>query len=305
MTQAQRVANERILVNTAATVSAQFVDQYGDPADPGTVTAHVVAEDGTEVVAAGTATGGSSTSPRTLALTYSQVGSQTNFYTVTWSGSSTGTLQTLVEVVSGYYFTEAQARAHKHGLMNSTTDYPSTQMRTARLVVEHEFERVCWPFIPRYRRVRVSCTNDYRLWLPDMYVRNIRSVRAYAADGVTYTAYTAAQLAAISVNDSGLITSNAGPFYGYSLGLNDLVIEYEYGFDRPEPRVVDAALARLRYIMNSDRSGIPERAQSFQAAEGGGYSLTVAGKNGSITGMPDVDVVLKDPRYRRFAVGVA
>lgn len=302
MTQPQRVATERILVNTAATISAQFLDQYGDAANPGTVTVGVVKEDGTEVIAAGTATGGTGTSPRTLALTYAQVGTQTNFLTATWSGSSTGTLETVIEVVSGFYFTEAQARAWKHGLMDSTTSYPTTQLRSARLTVEHEFERVCWPFLPRYRRVSVAPTNEYRLWLPDMRVRNVRSIRNYASDNATYTAWTAAELASLVVSGSGQIVSGSTPFISNG---GPLVIEYEYGLDRPEQRVVDAAIARCRYIMNADQSGVPERAQSYTAAEGGTYSLTTAGRGNAITGMPDVDVVLNDRRYRRPKIGVA
>jgi hypothetical protein len=125
----------------------------------------------------------------------------------------------------------------------------------------------------------------------------------YALDGVSYYAWTADQLASIAVNSSGLITSNTTPFYLY--GYNDLVVEYEYGFDRPNQRVVDAALTRCRYIMNEDNSGIPERAQSFTASEGGTYSLTTAGRAGAITGMPDVDVVLNDRRYRRPQIGIA
>jgi len=60
---------QRILRATAASLSWQPLDGDGEPADPGTVTVGVVSSDGATVVAAGTATSGSASDPRTAALT--------------------------------------------------------------------------------------------------------------------------------------------------------------------------------------------------------------------------------------------
>lgn len=301
MTTAPVYADERVLKGVAATISAQFLNQHGDPADPGTVTVGVVDATGATVLAAGTATTGSGTGARTASLTSTHTAS-TAWLTATWTASSTGTLITLVEVVSRYYFTEAQARAHKHALMNSTTDYPTTQMRFAREEVEREFERVCWPFVPRYRRIVLPATGGYRLFLPDMHIRNIRSIREYASDGVTSSDWSASDMASIEFDPSGELCSQIGRTFGTPPGT--VAVEYEYGFDKPDNRVIDAALELLRYRMNADRSGVPARAQTYTATEGGTYSLTVAGRGNAVTGIPDVDVILNDPRYRRPIVSV-
>ena len=101
-------ANQRVIAGAAATLSFQGVDQYGEPADPGTVTVEITRADGTELVASGTATTGSGSSPRTYALTASQT-AELDRLTAVWSESSTAIAQTEIDDVGGVYVSQTQA----------------------------------------------------------------------------------------------------------------------------------------------------------------------------------------------------
>lgn len=296
---------ERVLVATPATLSAVFLDQYGEPRNPGgTVTVDIVDANGTAVVTDATTTYDSTTGAYTTAINASHIPS-TALLTASWSNgalSTSDTVQTVVEVVGGYYFSIAQARAYKTGDLNDLTKYSTPLLRQVRAEVEATFERVCWPFVPRYRRVEVQGHGKPWVILPDMHVRTVRSVREYSTDG-TYVAFTASELGGVQVDDSGIIRSIDGRPFGW--GCSRVVVEYTAGFDRPPPDVLDAALYYLRYRANTQRNGLPERATSYSAGpDGGTYSLTTAGLRGSITGLPDVDVVLNDKRYRRTEPGI-
>ena len=89
----------------------------------------------------------------------------------------------------------------------------------------------------------------------------------------------------------------------FEFGRSNIVIEYLHGYDRPPADVLEAFYLRVRDILNRQHRGVPDRATTFTSEVGGTYSLLVAGRNGSITGIPDVDVVLR--RYSRRTPGIA
>jgi len=62
-------------------------------------------------------------------------------------------------------------------------------------------------------------------------------------------------------------------------------------------------MMRLRDVVNRAHRGVPDRASTFTSDVGGTYSLLVAGRGGSITGIPDVDVALR--RHSRRIPGIA
>lgn len=291
------VADQRILVGADATLYAQFRDQWGEPTAAGTVVASAVDATGASVLTDTTASYDSTTNTYSVSLTAL---SSLELLDVTWTGSVS--TSTKVEVVGGYYFSIADVRAYKNGVMSSTDTYPNALVRAARDEVEREFERVCWPFVPRYRRVVMPATGCRQLALQDMHVRTVRSVVEYDADGTASYTWTADDLAGLYWDASGIVTSTYKTF-GWLPGT--VAVEYEYGFDRPPADVVEAALRRLRHKMNADKSGVPDRAVSYTVAEGGSYSLSTPGRNNAVTGIPDVDVVLNDPRYRRPLFGFA
>jgi hypothetical protein len=293
------VADEQILAGAAATLTASFRDQDGDLADPaGTVTVGIVNANGSTVVAAGTATTNAGTGLRTVALPAAS-NLVPQLLTCSWT-NGTVTLTTTVEVVGGYYASTKQVR-DSDDVLADTRKYPAATLVAARRSVEVEFEDYCRAaFVPRYRRVRLDGSGDTEQLLPDPYVRAVRSVRIYDTDG-NYTAFTAPELAAIEVNDSGIIYRTDGDTF--DRGEQNVVVEYEHGLDQPPADLADAFMMRLRDVVNRAHRGVPDRASTFTSDVGGTYSLLVAGRGGSITGIPDVDVALR--RHSRRIPGIA
>ena len=293
------VAAEQILIGAAATLTAGFRDQDGDLAEPsGTVTVGVARADGSSVLAAGTATTTAGTGLRTVALTAAQ-NDELDFLTATWTD---GTVEqsTTVEVVGGYYASVKEMRASDEVLAD-VRKYTTADLVAARRAVETEFETYCGAaFVPRYRRVRLDGPGREELVLPDPYVRSVRSVRVYDTDG-NYESFTQGELDAIVVNDSGIVVRTDSDAFEY--GHQNLVVEYEHGLDRPPADLLEAFYLRLRDRVNRSHRGVPDRATTFTSDVGGTYSLLVAGRGGSITGLPDVDVALR--RNSRRIPGIA
>jgi hypothetical protein len=69
-------------------------------------------------------------------------------------------------------------------------------------------------------------------------------------------------------------------------------VAYEYGISPPPADVKRAALLRVRDLLVSINSGIPDRAVTFQVNDMGTYQLATAGRAGFETGIPEVDAIL-------------
>lgn len=292
------VADQQILRGVAATLSWQNVDSDGTAAAPaGAVTVTVTRADGT-VIATDAATTGSSTAPRTYTLTATD-NTLLDFLTAVWTDAGDGsTHTTYIEVVGGFYFSIAEARASDTTLAD-TTKYPDPLIIATRREVEEEFERICdRAFVPRYRRQTFTGTGSTSLLLDRPNTTAIRSVWNYS-DLSTYTAWTADELASLVLEEWGVISSRTGVSFAW--GNRNLVVAYEHGLPRPPAEVKRAALQRIRYRLNMARTGIPDRATSFSVTEGGTYSLDTAAADK--TGMPEVDAVLG--RWSSRVPGVA
>jgi hypothetical protein len=285
--------DQRILRGVAATLSWQNVDSDGTAAAPsGVVTVGVTTADGTVVVAAGTATTGTGTGPRTVALTAAQT-ADLNLLTVTWTDAGdSSTHSTLVEVVGGWYFSVAEARASDATLTDSTK-YPDAAVLTARREVEEDFERICdVAFVPRYRREQVS-SQCGEILLPTPLPRTVRSVRLYS-DGTSYTALTASELADLRLDPTGLICGTLGTY-------DRVVVEWEHGHGKPPSALKTKALRYLRFRLNEALSAIPDRATSFSIDQGGTYRLDTASQ--WKVGVPDIDAELQ--RWSMRVPGIA
>lgn len=275
------VADQRILRGVSASLTWQPVGQDGEPAAPtGTVTVEVTRASGSAVLAAGTATSGAGTNPRTVALTAEQV-ADLDLLTVTWTdGGDDSTATTLVEVVGGYYFTIAEARSADAALANDTK-YPTALLVKTRQAVEEEFEAICGvAFVPRFER-EITLNRKLR-WAQ---VGRIRAVAYWSGQG--YTPWT---------DLTYLVPSDGGRLYG--LGGDRYRVDYEHGYERPPAEIKAAAITRLRHRASAALTGIPDRATSFSVAEGGTYSLDSAGP--VKTGIADVDAALHRHMERSF-----
>lgn len=204
-------------------------------------------------------------------------------YDVLWNGGAVAQDNGVFEVTGNVLFTLPEARASDKELRDKT-EYPADEIAHYREVIEYEFEKITnRSFVPR----RKTFTFD-----------------APGADAVWLGVHDPIALVAISGPEGPLALSDYRlDRDGVLSGLDGLVagdpitVTVDYGMTNPPPDVVRAALIRLRYLLASESSGIPDRATMFQAANGGMFYLATAGRSGFQTGIPEVDYVLGQYTY--------
>lgn len=287
---------QRILAGTAATLRTVLADQDGNPADAsGALTVAVSRADGTVVLAAGTATVHGTTGNYSVALTSAQTATLDQL-TAVWTDAATGrTVTTRHDIVGGFFFSLTEARASNDGQLADTVKYSDAQVLIAREEVEVEAEEICdVAFVPRYARVLLDGNSTGEITLPHNRIRRVRSVKILTSTGgAVATTLTAGQLAALSVDHLGVMRRTDGGWFDE--GRANVVVEYEHGWDQPPTDLRKAALVRLRWRLNSSKTGVNDRATSFTAENGQTYQLDTAGA--FKTGMPDVDAA-----YSRYSM---
>jgi hypothetical protein len=276
----------RVLQTAQVVVEHTFIDGETPIDAAGAVTATLKRLDGTTV---DTATAGHPGAPGLY--TYTVPGqADVDMLTLDWQGSVGGaavTVRDYIEIVGGHYFGLAAARVAHSGL-GSTTIYPADLLAGRRIEVEQEFETICrQAFYPRFARHALSGQGTARLTIPQTLPhRMLRVVRAVTVGGV---AWSAPDVAAVGVSESGVLYRPGGA--SWPAGHQNIVVEYEHGWDFPPERIVTAAVLRLRSLIATNSTGIPDRAISYATTEGGTYRLSTPSKQR--TGIPDVDGVLE------------
>lgn len=283
----------RILKTQPATLAHTF-DLGETPTDPtGTPTYAVVDANGTSV-ASGNATVVGSDTGRVTAVLAGQ--SALKHLTITWSATVDGSavVETdYVEVVGGFYFTAREGRGSDASLADSSK-YPTAAIEQRRLEVEVECEEICdRSFVPRYRRLVLDGTGTTDIVVRDADIRTLRRAATAQTLDATFTDLTAGQLAAVALQDARVLRRIDGDVW--TEGRQNVVVEYEYGLDRPPEDLTWAAKTRLRTRLNMPLSSIPDRAVSFQVVDGGSYRLSLPGP--WTTGIPEVDAV-----YARYSL---
>ena len=285
------VPTSRIVRGANANLAYQGVDADGEPADPGTVTVQVTRADGSDVKAAGTATTGSGANPRKVELLAADT-FQLDVLTAAWSIGGTVVAVTEHEVVGGVYLSSSEIRAVEPAL-SSVTEYPVSALITARQQVEQMFESACnRAFVPRFRVDALSGEGQGALVLRRPDVRRIRFVNVH--NGVEFESVDVDEL---RVNELGAVVG-----YDWPHGFLNIQVGYEYGLDRPPADLRNAAVQAIRAQVNTFRSGIPDRATSFQPIDGGNVVLATPGLGPWVTGIPAVDEAIKRYRWRDAAV---
>ncbi len=278
----QHVPDQRMLQSVAGTLRWTNLDENGEEtAAAGAVTVAVVNEAGTTVLASGSASLASNTrGTYTRSMTAANTASL-GLLTATWTDAGdSSTHTTRIEVVGGYLFTLGDARASHPTLASLTLDdwlalYP---------VVVDEVEWICDRyFTPRGRTVTLDGNADIVIDVPD---NDIRSVTAVTVDG---SAYTSAQLAALTFRDGKIVQPTATGAATWSYGQANVTISYTAGMDAPPRALRDAVLERLRTRYNRPKSGIPDRATRLNITELGTMELATAGVYK--TGYPEIDAV--------------
>lgn len=288
----------RVVRTAAADLTHHFeVDESAVDAG-GTVTYAVTRLDGTAVTS-GNAADAAGTGNYSFTLPGGPTGPasatfQLDTLVVSWTGSFGGAVFTAVdyvEVTGGYLFGLAEARAQPPAL--DATAYPVATLKTKRLEVEEECERICGrAFVPRFHREALSGRDIDRIGAAHRYLRRLRAVT------VSGVAWSAPDVAAVAVSESGMLTRPSGS--AWPAGASNIVVEYEHGYDYPPEEIRMAAMKRLRSRLTTTSSGVPDRAISWQYGEGGTYRISMPGPE--TTGIPDVDAVYGGYPRRRRAV---
>lgn len=292
----------RVAKSAPATLTHTFV--VGEtPTDASAgVTVTITDANGAAVVTSASATHGT-----TGVYTYAMAGQAALArYTVAWTGTFSGSAVTetdYVEIVGGFFFNLADARNSDDSLKDASR-FSTAMLASTRQEVEDEVEMICdRAFVPRYRRATLDGSGSPDLLLTDFRwaaegrsaadVRTIRSATVAPQVGQTFVALTTTELANLVVTADGLLRRVDGGIW--TEGVQNVVVEFEYGLHAPSSDLVRAALVRLRDRLSIPLTGITERASSFTAVDGGTYRMDMPGA--FKTGLPAVDAVYS--RYSR------
>lgn len=279
------VADQTILVNTAATITVTLRDQNGEPATPtDPVTVRVVDSNGDDVVTSGTATTATGDG---FAVNLPVQG--VDMLTALWSCDGI-TTTTNVEVVGGYYFGISDLQK----LQSITSGkYDAGQMLAARRWAERLIDRVCGTsFVERYQS-DVLVREDFlysstalgtRVRFPDPFLRQVYGL---TLDDAEFT-----QLSDLTILDRGRAQAGtvATPILEGSWTKAQPRYTSAYT-DRADADVRTAALraARYRLISTDGSSGIPSRASAVNGAPSIDSGRIDADHP---TGIEEVDVIL-------------
>lgn len=264
----------RVLTTAQVALSHTFyVDELATSAT-GPVTYALKRLDGT-AVASGTASGPAPIGVYTVTVPAQPV---VDVLTLDWTGVISGatiTARDFVEVVGGYLFGIAEARAMPPVL--DAVKYTTARLAQKRISVEQECEAICrQAFVPRFARVAVPTGRATLL----LFNTNVRALRAISINGVTQN------LTGLAVSSSGVVSGGSWP---KTTPDRPAIVEYEHGWDYPPEDLREAAILRLRSRLSLGDTGVPQRALSFSVADGGVYRLSTP--SATQTGIPEVDGV--------------
>lgn len=272
------MAVSQILKNTAVTLEVTFSVGNADAA----VTVTVTRADGTAI-----ATNAATTQAGSGRYTYA-LAPQTELdsLTATWTGTFGGTpqsVQTFAEILGGYLFALADARAFGDKTLSDATKYPDADVRETRNRITDMFEQVCGcSFVPRYARDVLDGTNTDTI---GVWNRRVNRVIAASVDGV---ALTSNELANTICRSSGWIVRKTGGIWQWGWGGRNVIISYEHGWATVPSDIQRVALELARYeLVNND---ITSRMVSLDN-DLGSVRLSVPGTKYP-TGLPIVDATL-------------
>jgi hypothetical protein len=278
---------ERVQKSTPLTLTQTWTED-GVAVEPGTVTVGITRADGTELVAPGTATTAGGTGVRTFNLTTTHT-ALLDRLTVTWTSTLKGTLTSYVEVVGGFLFSIADARAVTP--LNNTTTYPTAAIVAMRILVEQSLEDACGvAFVPRYT---YETLNGYGATTLQTSWAKTTAIRSVSFDGV---ALDSTALGTVAPSPSGSLL-----YYpvGWTAGFSNVTIGYEHGHPVTPERVKRAAIRLAkRWLVEGP---VDDRATTF-SNDDGTYSLVTPGRRGEFFDLPEVNAVVQ--QYG-LTVGVA
>jgi hypothetical protein len=269
---------DRILRNTAGRIALTLSDQEGSPLSASAVDVSVADATGAEVITSAAVTDVDGVWG--LELTPEQTASL-GPYTATWVATVDGVVNTYTthfEVVGGFLFTIAEARAFDDGALADAATYPTAALVEGRAYVENYLEHLCGvSFVPRARRLVVDGSDLNYIRIPDLYARRVVSA-THDGDDVAVDVAVYPRLGRVYRVNGYWSAGEPG----------NVVLVYEHGYEEPPPAVTRAALLLLKDKVIG--SNVDARALTF-SDDLGTRSLAVPGRSGP-TGLPEVDAVI-------------
>lgn len=199
-------------------------------------------------------------------------------YWVHWDSGTGFTDAVPVEVTGGILFSVPEARNSDDYLMDIEA-FPAREIIDYRAVVEDEFERITGrSFVPRVREIEFTSdgSGEHLTLVPDA------------------AAIVSAHVNDVEVEDlTDWSVSRLGKFTHPTADGDSVRIRVQYGYATPPHDVARVGMIRLRHLMASESSGIPDRATTWQPEDGGTFRLATPGQGKWKTGIPEVDATLK------------
>lgn len=278
MIEGKTAVPDRALEDSTHTASVSFYED-GAIVDPGAVTVKIEREDGTTLVAAGTATSGTGAAARTYALTTTHTATLDRL-TLTWTSATKGVLVTYVEVVGGFLFSVADARALKP--LDNTTTYPLANVLVARTLAETALEDACSvAFVPRYGRDKFDGSGGVDILLPP----RITAVTSASVDG---TGLTAAELADLELYRDGRLYHSSK----WTEGRRNVEVKFTHGYPYPPPRVGRACLLLAKHFLVD--SPISDRTTLLTNDDGTQQTFITAGVRQAVFSIPEANAVVQE-----------
>lgn len=287
------VPGTRLLVGALdASISHQFYDSDGDPANPGTVTVEVTRSNGDDVTVG--AVTGSGTNPRSVTVGVAEL-AEVDWLTATWSLGGDVIATDTIEVVGGFIGSVEAIKRAEPTLANADDD----DIKRARAAAEDRFLSACNRSpVARFYRERTHGTGGPALWnltWPD--IQRVLWVRSYTS-ATTYTEYTAEQLAAIPFSEYAWLERTDGGIWSY--GRSNIEIGYRFGMISIPNDLQDALYRAVRiHYTNAQAQGVPSGLEAYTSIDGIAYRPTIPGQRGAIYRDDDVNAVYArymDPR---------
>jgi hypothetical protein len=186
----------------------------------------------------------------------------------------------VIQVVGGFYFGLSEARGIDPKFKD-TARFTTQDLVDRRIEVEDEFEAICeQAFVPRYCREVLSGTGTNVIKLRWPRLRRVLSVT------VAGVGYAPATVAGFGPDMLGLLRHDGI----WPRGVGNVVVEYEHGMDRPPTDIARVSKLRMKSMLLTSQSPLPDRAERIATTEMGLVTLAVA--TARTTGIPEVDAAL-------------
>ena len=279
---------------TTATVSHQFVDADGEPADPaGTVTVSVTRSNGDAVTVS--AVTGSGTAARTATIAGAELANVDRF-SVVWSIDGITNATDTVDVVGGTIGNAATIAAAEPSLSTET----AAAIQSARAAVEDRFAAVLGrSLVPRLIVERFDGTGNTCLtgaqW-PDLL--EVVWARIWTS-ATAYTDLTATEAAAVLPDVYSQFQRSDSK--AWPAGRRNVEVGYRFGLETLPTDLRDACFAAVRAQIVRTNTGLPDRAVGFGSLDGLNFQIATPGQRGAIWGIPEIDAVWNryaDPRAK-------